>query len=103
MAKAKNPDMDKTPLKPFDMNSKQVKSKKFSKAMISRVMQMNTKTKALETVAKTLVAQAQQAGQELNDYISYCREELNAPVDQYDLKDLNNGFTLIEEPLEREE
>ena len=69
----------------------------FSKGMSKKVVRMNTIANTLADVAKGLEDQAQKAQVDLQDYLSYCRDELNAPEALYELKRIDTGFELKEQ------
>ncbi len=66
----------------------------FTPAMQKKVSRMNTIAKTLIGVAKGAEAQAKGAEVDLQDYLLYCREELSAPEDHYELKRIDIGFEL---------
>lgn len=66
----------------------------FSAAMQKKILRMNTIANTLSDVAKGAEAVAQAAQVALQDYLLYCREELGAPEDHYELKRIDVGFEL---------
>lgn len=66
----------------------------FSRAMRKKVSRMNTVANTLESVSKGAQAQAQAAQVDLQDYLLYCRDELGAPEEHYEIKRIDVGFAL---------
>ncbi len=80
--------------KPTSIDSVQRKCIPFSSAMQKKVSRMNTIANTLSDVAKGAQAMAQKAQVDLQDYLLYCRDELSAPEDHYELKRIDVGFEL---------
>ena len=80
--------------KPTEVTTHKPKCIPLSKAMTRKAMRMNQAAKTLGEVSKSIEAQAQKAQADLNDYLLYCRDELNAPESKYDLKRVDVGFEL---------
>ncbi len=64
----------------------------FSKAMQTRLEHLNVKALAMKAAADELGSSAQRAGNDVKDYLTYCREELDAPAEKYDLHRIDVGF-----------
>ena|SRR3990167_5881769 len=75
--------------------------KPMSPAMISRAQVLNIRAKMAQEILLEVQEKTKKTVEELNDYLAYCRAELNAPAEQYELKSLEIGFTMFPQLQEK--